>query len=329
MNHDSFRSALTTALTQAIRSLEARIGDERLYVVAVYTSGETDFGYVAASANTEERLGTDGSRWSACDWHYHDFDERVSALELPAEGGVARDAALYEDMVSALSSVPMTAGVTRLILCGDMSDAFFRRGLGRLNPPAVVEAYIRDYTSDALFSRFDKQPVPERAGTLLALWRDLSLEIDSEAANEARRCGASRFDVERRLVAADSPEMVAGLLDLIESTLLAEPWNEKGSIRFRQRGICSVESELATSSVFLLRECTSLAESDVARLLAMLAVRVAADAELTLTSTLAENIARVLHQRFPERFPKPQKDSETNRLQNPQDFVSEGALGAG
>jgi hypothetical protein len=88
---------LTDALRDALAELRREIGQERLYVFALFTSGQSEFDYVCVSANTEEGLarivakadargrgrGRERSRaeietalrWSACDWEHHDFAE--------------------------------------------------------------------------------------------------------------------------------------------------------------------------------------------------------------------------------------------------------------
>jgi hypothetical protein len=51
----SFRTRLTLALGQARAELDQLIAGQRLYAFALYTSGESDFSYLCASANSEDR----------------------------------------------------------------------------------------------------------------------------------------------------------------------------------------------------------------------------------------------------------------------------------
>lgn len=118
----TFRKQLEAALERAVAALRDQIGSERLYAFVLYTSGEGDFGYVCASANTVEGLariaasyakrkpayrgdaGVSKLRWSMGDWELHDFAEEVSRLKLPEASGKA-DARLYEDFVAALKAL--------------------------------------------------------------------------------------------------------------------------------------------------------------------------------------------------------------------------------
>src|SRR5690349_20974750 len=61
---EQFRSSLTSALECAAAKLFEVIGDEKLYAIALYTSGETDFSYVGVSANTEESLAATAEKYS-------------------------------------------------------------------------------------------------------------------------------------------------------------------------------------------------------------------------------------------------------------------------
>jgi hypothetical protein len=116
----SFRTRLTLALGQARAELDQLIAGQRLYAFALYTSGESDFSYLCASANSEEGLaksvaaalkarpGRDRTelehdlRWNAADWQWHDFAKSVGSLELPAGEGDRRDAKAYADFIAVL-----------------------------------------------------------------------------------------------------------------------------------------------------------------------------------------------------------------------------------
>ena len=153
----NFKNRLTSALRAALDELRQRIGSERLYGFVLYTSGEDDFVYVSASANTEEALGDDRDlRWSVADWKYHDFSKTIGSLELPDGEGEARDQRVYRDMIAALKTLDeehrFGQGAAREqivlnVVCGDMSEEFFTAGLRQLNPVTVVDAWLEAKTT--------------------------------------------------------------------------------------------------------------------------------------------------------------------------------------
>jgi hypothetical protein len=65
----------------------------------------------------------------------------------------------------------------------------------------------------------------------------------------------------------------------------------------------------------------SLSDSDVARIEHLIVRRVDVDRARPMASTLAENLARVLHQLRPKRFPDPVLNPKTNHLDNPDPFL--------
>ena len=52
---EHFGNRLERALAAAVAALEPRIGAEQLYALVLYTSGQSDFSYVCASANGSEQ----------------------------------------------------------------------------------------------------------------------------------------------------------------------------------------------------------------------------------------------------------------------------------
>jgi hypothetical protein len=309
-----FRAELTLALAGAYEALRAQIGDERLYAFGVYTSGEDDFQYVIATANTEEQLGgREKLRWNPCDWAYHESYPPLSELEVPRDA----DEDVYEDFVAALRTLDdrgafgkgaARVGVALLILCGDMSEGFLRRGMRRLNPPEVLEAYVRDHTSDPYFERIAQLPDAERVERLLTVYVDLAMLNPSEVANEARRGRATQHEVLDRLV-SDGVSAIDALVALVDEYALAEGWNSQG---------------LATASAFAIAQIGNVPEAAVARLQEILARRVEADAGAGQTFPVAENIARALHTMRPRRFPKTVVDDKTGHLRNPLPFLPRG-----
>ena len=97
----AFRRDLARRTADAVQALRRRIGSETLYGFALFTSGESGFAWVRASANTEEGLarraderaesdpryrGEAGRRllrWTAPEWAFHDFSEGIRSLAMP------------------------------------------------------------------------------------------------------------------------------------------------------------------------------------------------------------------------------------------------------
>lgn len=289
MTKKTFGTRLTDAVRIAVASLEAQRGDEHLYAFALYTSGQEDFDYVCASANTTEALarsvassatrraeqGRETSveeiesalRWSAPDWELHDFSPEVSAIELPPQRGDRdeRDHAVYSAFVKALGTADAEglfgkgasrARVTLAVMCGDMSADFLLKSIEKLNPPAVVKRYVDAHTPASLYRRLDALPADRRASAYLELYADLAFHRSTPNATLAKRVGLTYFGQLDEKIAALGPQ--------------------RSALDEEQEGI---------------------------------------------VSTLAENIARVLHALDPARFVAPKKDPKTNRLLNAHDYV--------
>ena len=332
--YSEFKDELTQATADAWSELKVRTAGEQLYVFALYTSGEADFSYLCASANSREALRDGrtpaGGTWLAPDWKYHDFSARVSQLALPEGRGPRRDAELYEVFLSCLNGLDSDGlfgreaereQITLLVSCGDCSDDFFRKGLRHLNPAAVVSAYVRDFTPDGFFERIDRlEGADNRLKRIVELYRDLILDRATPEASEARNAHATEYDVERRLVTM-GPWAVDRLIELIDEYAMAPAFYEQGAGGVEKYGLTTRENWLATSAVFAVLKCGSVTEQNIEALRVILARRVAADRDLSRTSTLAENIARLLHVMRPWRFPATQVDGRTNHLRNPGPFL--------
>ncbi len=338
----AFRRDLARRTADAVQELRARIGSETLYGFALFTSGERDFAFVRASANTEEGLagradlraesdprfrGEAGRRllrWAAPEWAFHDFADAVRALEVPppAERRPTLDAALYEAFVGALKAVDRAglfgrgaerAFLTVNVLCDRPSKAFFQRGLVRLNPVPTVERH-RHETSPAPFVRcVNRAPRRERMRIWLALYEDLYMEWRTAIAEEARARGLSPWEVEEELVRF-GPKVVPRLVDLVAHYGFASAFDHN-------RGLETREVWLAGSALFLVRRIGLVREQEVARLQKLVGEFVERDRRQRVASTLAENAARVLHELRPRRFPPTRMDPQTYKLLNPEPYL--------
>ena len=166
MSQKTFRSSLDAALFDAAAALCPMIGEEHLYAFAIYTTPE--FEYLCASANTEEGLsrtrdryaasdssyaGDDGLtmlRWSPCDWAYHDFSPALNDVSIPSSSPAATYTTLLRslkalDRAGVLHRERSSSSPALLLVCGDMSRAFFHRGLQALNRRAVEERCLAEY----------------------------------------------------------------------------------------------------------------------------------------------------------------------------------------
>jgi hypothetical protein len=338
----AFRRDLARRTADAVQELRGRIGSERLYAFALFTSGEAGYTFVRAAANTEEGLarrademaatdtrfrGEAGRRllrWNVSEWAYHDFSEGVRAVAFPDPAGrrASLDSALYEGFVGALKAVDRAglfgrgaerAFLTVNVLCNHPSPAFFRRGLVRLNPVPTVERH-RDETSPAPFIRcVNRAPRRERMRIWLALYEDLYMEWKTAIAEEARARGFSPWEVEEQLVKF-GPKLVPKLVDMLEHYGFAAAFDHN-------RGLETREVWLAGSALFLARRIGLVAEKEIARLQRCVAGFVERDRRLRVASTLAENTARVLHELRPRRFPPTVMDPLTYKLLNPEPYL--------
>jgi uncharacterized protein DUF4303 len=349
----TFRRDLARRTADAVQDLRRRIGSEHLYGFALFTSGESGYAHVRASANSEEGLarradrmaeadtrfrGEAGRRllrWNAPEWAYHDFSEGVRALALPDPAGrrESLDAALYEAFVGALKAADRAglfgrgaerAFLTVNVLCDHPSPAFFRKGLARLNPVPTVERHEHETSMEPFARCVNRAPRRERMRIWLALYEDLYMEWKTPIAEEARARGYSPWEVEEELVKF-GPKLVPRLVDMLEHYGYASAFDHN-------RGLETREVWLAGCALFLARRIGLVAEKEIARLQKLVEGFVERDRRLRVASTLAENVARVLHELRPRRFPPTVMDPLTHKLLNPEPYLlrprSDGLRGA-
>jgi len=338
----AFRRELARRTAEAVADLRRRVGSETLYAFALFTSGESGFAWVKASANTEEGLARRASaaaeldprfrgeagrrllRWSAEDWEHHDFSPEVRALALPSPEGrrPALDAALYDAFASALRAVDRAglfgrgaerAFLTVNVLCAHPGEAFFRRGLRGLNSVPTVERRLDEHAAGPFVRCVNRAPRRERTRIWLALYEDLYMEWRTPIAEEARSRSISPWDIEEQLVRL-GPKVVPSLIDLVAHYGFAPPFDHA-------RGLETREVWLAGSALFLVKRMGAVAEREIERLQRVLAEFVERDRRLRVASTLAENVARVLHELRPRRFPPSEMDPLTYKLLNPEPFL--------
>jgi hypothetical protein len=344
MTLERFREQLYSTLERATLRLLEKIGDEKLYAIGLSTSGEGDFSYVFAAANTEKGLQArcryyathpkySGKfdekqiRWMSGDWLHRNFAPELEKLDFPAGEGEERDDAIYEVFIECLQRLQTLKALQRqcpqvvfVVTCADMSEESFMEGLRRLNPPEVYEKYVTDNTPANYLKELEFLPRDIRLEKIVALYRDLSLGVPSELAKAAEAQNVDRFTA-RALLGEFGDDGATRLLDLIEQYGFGPIFNKRGSAAFKRFGAFTAENTLSTSSVFALLDCDPISEKLILRMQEILRKRVQADRGLSITSTLAENIARVLHQLRPRRFPKSELDPKTNHLRNPEPFL--------
>lgn len=341
----SFRSRLESAIELAIDDLKEQVGSERVYAFGLYTSGEDGFSYVTVSANTEEALARAAEssvarrpgrtveearaalRWSACDWEWHDFSKAVGSLTLLEGEGGARDRRLYTTFTSVLGSLDARGAFkirkrrpTLAILCGDMSTGFLERSIKALNPQAVFEKFRREHTPGPYLDRLARLPKSKRLETLLGLYRELALDLPTPRAIEAKRRNVDHRVLEPA-IASMGPSVTPRLIDLIDEYGFGPPFNEKGSEAWKKSGAATSASRLSTSAVRLAQKA-GLSEIEVNRIQTLIARRTEIDSRGNgAKSALAACLAKVLHETVPNRFPSPERDPRTNRLQNAAAFL--------
>lgn len=338
----AFRRDLARRTAEAAQDLRRRIGSEHLYAFALFTSGESAFGSVRASANTEEGLtrrarlmaetdtrfrGEAGRRllrWNTPEWAYHDFSEGVRAIPFPEASGrrPTLDAAVYEAFLGALKAADRAglfgrgaerAFLTVNVLCDRPSPAFFRRGLVRLNPVPTVERHEHETAMQPFARCVNRAPRRERMRIWLALYEDLYMEWKTPIAEEARARGYSPWEVEDELVKF-GPKLVPKLVDMLEHYGYASAFDHN-------RGLETREVWLAGCALFLARRIGLVAEKEIERLQRLVQGFVERDRRLRVASTLAENVARVLHELRPRRFPESVMDPLTCKLLNPEPYL--------
>ena len=348
MADTAFRQLLADTLRDSFATLKRISAGERLYAFAVFSNGETNYDYLAVTANTEEGLerrveaalaerpDSDFStvarelRWSTLDWAYHDFFESMGDLALPTGEGEKRDARIHADILAALKGLddtglfgsgPARNRTTLLVVCGDMSPEYFQKGLKKLNPPAVVKAYLAEYSPDRMYARLDQMPSEQRLGAYLGLYAALALHQDNLLTREAKQCGLDSHLALHPVLAKLAPNIVTGLLALIERHVGAKAFNLERSAAWKRDGTFTAEIRLASAAVQLLADCGNLTQAEVGWLQRLLVQRLDFDADTSgPVSTLPEDIANTLHDLYPGRFPAPQKSATTNRLLNAKAF---------
>jgi hypothetical protein len=233
-----------------------------------------------------------------------------------------RDAALYDAFVAALKAVDRAglfgrgaerAFLTVNVLCPRPTASFFRRGLRLLNPVPTVERHLRETAREPFLRCVNRAPRRERMRIWLALYEDLYMEWRTPIAEEARARGLSPWDVEEQL-ARFGPKVVPALIDLLAHYGFAPPFDHA-------RGLETREVWLAGSALFLVRRIGVVSEREIARLQGLVRDFVERDRRLRVASTLAENVARVLHELRPRRFPASDMDPLTYKLLNPDPFI--------
>ncbi|MBS2013672.1 MAG: DUF4303 domain-containing protein [Deltaproteobacteria bacterium] len=337
-----FAASLEVATLRGVRELLARIGGETLYALALYTSGETDLAYVMLSANTEEALAraAEGDperarsmRFCAPDWGYHGADDLADA-PLPEGSGGKRDRLILDAMARALRAVEREGlvghgarreRVVLAVMCGDLTDEFFERGLARCNPASVVDAYRREHTCAGVVAEIEARPEAE----CIAIWLDLAENLAlAPSPRLGRRGHVPLSSLAARLLAADVsaseytavralgdhlPASADAIVSWLERYALSGPsGTDDGAWLARMR--------LGSGLVFEFERRFELEESIVERLARLAAARAHLDEGLEIATTLAENLARVLHHRQPKRFPRTQLDGKTNHLANAREL---------
>lgn len=341
----TFAQELERAIEEAVTGLFQEIGNERLYAFALYTSGEDDFAYVCASANTEEGLTRIARkyaeerpayageparrqlRWSAPDWEWHAFAKGVHELHLPEGDGESRDRKVYDAFIRALAALDRR-GVfgkgslrpTLAIMCGDMSDEFLLKSLAKLNSKAVVETYRAEHAPGPFLDELNRMPAGARLDEVLELYRDLALDLETPRAVAARQRNVTHYALEP-VIAKLGRVVTPRLLDLVEEHGFGPTFNARGSAAWMKHGAFTPEADLATSAIHLAGSC-GLAASDVSRIQDLMARRIELDRQVDgPASVLAANAARVLRAALPRRFPEVVQNARTNHLENAEAFL--------
>jgi hypothetical protein len=346
----AFRRDLADHTAAAIRQARARAGSESLYAFALVLRPGTAAGAgpgLAAAANTEEGLtrraaersalepryrGEAGRRllrWSPDDWAHPDLSPAIRALRAPSPAEIA-PAALDDALQGAVRAVDRAGllgkGAERAFLTVNVirpgaPAAEFVRTLRRLNPACTVERHLRETASEPFVRCVNQAPRRERMRIWLALYEDLYMEWKTPIAEEARARGMSPWDVEAEL-ARFGAKVVPSLVDLVAHYGFAPPFD-------RNRALETREVWLAGSALFLARRLGAVPEREIARLQVLVGAFEERDRRLRVASTLAENVARVLHELRPRRFPAPVMDPLTYKLQNPEPFLPRATARSG
>ncbi len=201
-----------------------------------------------------------------------------------------------------------------------MSEKFFFKGLKKLNSRELVNAYVEEYTAYPYIQWIESLSFEAKIKTIITLYRDLTLDVPTLPTLEAKSRNLEYYDLEP-LIIASSPDTIYPLLEIIEKYGFCQTFNEKGSEMYKKYGAFTPESRLAANSVFLIAQCKGINDLHIKKMQEILAKRVKFDENLSITSTLAENIARVLNELKPSQFPKSIMNQKTNQLDNPEPFL--------
>ena len=168
----------------------------------------------------------------------------------------------------------------------------------------------------------ERRDVGERLEFLIALYRDLALGNSSRIALDARAHQVDHFDLEPLITRQEGA--ASRLLDLVEEFGFGRIFNEIDSPEYRRFGAFTAQNRLSTSAIFLVEECETVTDDQIARMQQILKRRVDLDAALSITTTLSENTARMLGRLRPKRFPDTKMNTRTNHLENPPPFLLGG-----
>ncbi|MEM1033952.1 MAG: DUF4303 domain-containing protein [Myxococcota bacterium] len=345
MTHEAdWVAHLEKALKATAREFVASVPDEAIYAFALYTSGESDFGYALASANTEEGLARTAARylergagdpeavardlrWNPGDWAFHELPGPVENVTLPGEVS-SRDEVVYAGFVAAMKALKrsriLPPETMYAVVCGDMSLGFLRRGLEALNSKARLRSWLRQYTPDRWLAEIRALDAEARVTELVATLEDLYLERDTPRAKRARSFNVSRFVVGDE-VEAQGPAAVDPLIDLVARHGMGDPFNPRGSAAFERHGAFSPATRLSTASARSLSKCGPLTERQISEVRRLIQRRFEIDRTMPTAGTLAANLARSLHALRPERFPPSKMSPATNHLLDPERYFPDDA----
>ncbi|MFW5879515.1 MAG: hypothetical protein ACOCUV_01690 [bacterium] len=295
IQNDSFKKNLTETVHVALTDLLNKTQNESIYAISLYTSGEDDF-------STE-----------------------VSAIKLPKDPDPKRDTKLYNIFVSCLKTIQKKQvlkklDVAYLITCGDMSDEFLLKGIKKLNSEEFVDKYIEEYTQIPFINYLKLLPESNRVETVIKLFKDLSLNINTDLSIEAKSRNVDHFDL-KPIIAKFGYTVVPRLLDIIEENGFKQIFYGRSSVECKKYGVCTLENNLSTLSAFLIEDCGRISDSDTARIQALIKNLVEHQSSLVIKSTLPENLARVLNHLKPNNFPKTIMNPKTNFLENYNEYI--------
>lgn len=342
---DDFKAKLYFELQCAVKRLKDLIQDESLYAIALYTNDHTYYNYICLSANTQEGLlekakyysisdprykndpGVKKLRWSIPDWKYHCFAPNVEDLKFPEVEDEKQSEDYYKVFVSCLKKLRkedffknLTNEPVFLIGCGDLPENYFQKGFKLLNSKEAFDQYLQEYTPRPFLDMLETLPLKKRKLKLLQLYHDLSLGIESTEAVEAKLRNVEKYDLEP-LIRRLGMETIDELIKFIDQSGFKPAFYPKGSVEFKKYGAWTLENSFSTACVFLISEFGVIKESQIKKLIKILGKRVQLDKNLAITSTLAENIARILHRFKPHVFPESVLNPKTNHLDNPEKFI--------